>query len=116
MTPDKVYPKRHEIDIKFQEKYGVSAYKHPRMGKKSFEKKMKKEGFTYKEFLERNPIYKWNFELNKKIALPEGIPDNIRESIIKSYDNAETIKNEAELSKWFMKYNMINLIGIIGLL
>jgi len=112
LTPEKAYPKRHEIDIKFKEKYGVSAYKHPRFGKKTFYKKQ----INPKQILEENPIHKWNFELNKKISLPSGIPKEIKEKIIFEYENVETTKNIAKLNEFFMKYGLIELIGITGLL
>jgi hypothetical protein len=120
MTPEKAYSKRHEIDLGFTKKYGESAYKHPRFGKKSFMKKIEKEGKDYrtavKDYLKINPIHKWNFELNKKIALPNGIPDEIKQEIIAAYENASNVRDITELNKWFMQYNMVNLIGITGLL
>ena len=116
LTPEKIYPRRHEFDVKFAEKYDVSAFKHPRFGKSSFEKKMKKEGFTYKDFMKKNPIHIWNFKLNKKISLPDGIPDDIKSDIINSYDISKSELNPGEMTQYFMKYQLVNLIGIIGLL
>jgi len=119
MYPDvtelKAYPKRHEIDLAFRKKTGKSAYKHPRMGAKTFKKKMEKEGFTIDEFLSRNPIYKLNYELNKKLALPSGIPDEIKQAIINEYDNASSKKNEQALIDYFMKYGAVDLIGLLPL-
>jgi len=113
ITELQAWPKRYEIDQKFIEKYGVSAYKHPRFGAKSYYKKQEKEGFTNEEFLDRNPIYRMNYELNKKISLPEYIPDDIRRIIIDEYDKKHNEKNPAKLNEYFLGNNLFNLIGKI---
>jgi len=127
MTELKAWPKRHEIDISFGIKHAedfpelaakdkLSAYKHPRFGAKSFYKKQEKEGFTYQEFLDRNPIHQLNYDLNTLISMPETIPEDIRQSIIDAYDNLENNKNPGMLSEYFLSNNMFELIGRIGLL
>lgn len=115
LTELKAYPKRYEIDESFKRTFGVSAYKHPRMGAKSFKKKMDKEGFTPQEFLARNPIYQMNYDLNKKLALPSGIPQKIRDIIIEEYDKAPTDLDNKELANYFMKYGMLDLLGQLHL-
>lgn len=110
-TEIQAYPKRYEIDMAFQKSHGVSAYKHPRLGAKSFYKKMDKEGFTVQEFLDRDPIYQLNYDLNKKLALPSGIPDYIRELILDEYDNTPIVRDNGQLTEYFMKYGLINLVG-----
>ncbi len=112
ITPEKAYPKRHELDLKFKEKHGVSAYKHPRFGKKTFYKK----NIDPKKILKENPIHEWNFELNKKISLPSGIPQKIKDKIIEEYHNVSNKKDIGKLNEFFMKYGLIELIGITGLL
>ncbi len=78
------YPKRFQIDQMFKKKHGekVSAYNHPRYGYKTFKKSKK----TLKEILKTNPIFEMNYQMNKELALPENIPDEIKEQIIKSYE------------------------------
>ena len=126
ITPLKVWEKRHEIDVGFKNKYKdkypelfekhkLSAWKQPRFGKTSFEKKMLKESFNEKEFLKKNPIYEKNFELNTKIAMPEEIPDEIRETIIHNYDNSNTERDMGKLSEFFMSYGLMKLIGKMGM-
>lgn len=116
ITPIQVWDKRHEIDIKYLAKKGVSAYKHPRFGKKSFEKKMAKEGFTLQEYIDRDPVFQKNYDLNEQIVLSEGIPPALRQDIIDSYENANTARNEGELASYFMSNNIIELVGRTGLM
>lgn len=108
--PDKkeidVYSKRFELDILFEKTYGESAYKHPPFGLKTFQKKKK----PLKEFLKENKIYKENYNLNKILALPEGIPPKIFQSIVDEY-NLENTKNYKELSNFFKEQNCFDLIG-----
>ena len=111
ITELQAWPKRFEIDQKFIEKYGVSAYKHPRFGAKSYYKKKEKEGFTDEEFLDRNPIYRLNYEVNKKISLPEYIPDDIRQKIKDAYYNKSNKKNLGELNKYLLENKLVNLMG-----
>jgi len=113
ITELQAWPKRFEIDQKFKEKFGESAYKHPRFGAKSYYKKQVKEGFTNEEFLDRNPIYKLNYELNKLISLPEYIPNEIRERVIREYDKEQGSKNPKVLNEYFLSNNLFNLIGKI---
>jgi len=113
MTELKVWPKRFEIDQAFIQKYGESAYKHPRFGAKSYYKKRDKEGFTDEDFLNRNPIHKLNLELNKKISLPEYIPNKIKKEIISEYDKEHPEKDAKRLNEYFLQNNLFNLIGKI---
>ena len=115
VTELQVYPKRHFVDIKFEEKYGVSAYKHPRFGKKSFEKKMAKDRFTMKSFIKENPIRIKNYKLNRQLVLPEGIPIDIRNNIIDRYMESNK-RDLGKLSEYFMSYGMMKLVGKISLL
>jgi len=116
MTPLQAYPRRHEIDVAFEKKYGVSAYKHPRFGAASFHKKMEKEGFTLQDFLKKDPIHIKNFALNKQLGLPSGIPQEIRDLIIHEYDNTNTTRDEAKLIEFFTEYGIFELIGKLGFL
>jgi len=113
LTELKVWPKHHEIDLKFQEKYGVSAYKHPRFGPKMFEK----SGQSLENFLKENPIHKLNYNLNKQLALPEMIPDSIRQKIIKEYENQKNKSpNYGELIKELTNKRLFELVGNVSLL
>lgn len=115
MTELKAYSKRHEIDLAFIKKHGVSAYKHPSFGPKNFEKRKKKENITDEDFLKENKIYGLNYELNKQLGLPSGIPEDIRYEIINAYDTSPNEPDFGNLINFFMKYGMINLVGKIGL-
>jgi len=101
-----MYPSRFKLDELFEKTYGESAYKHPPFGLKSFLKKK----IPLKEFLEENKIYGDNYELNKILALPEGIPPHIFQTIIKEY-NLENTKNYKELSNFFKEQNCFDLVG-----
>ena len=81
------YPKRFQIDEMFKKKHSktgekVSAYNHPRFGYKTFKKGKK----SLKEILKLNPIFEMNYKMNKTLALPENIPQEIKEKIINSYE------------------------------
>jgi len=102
---------RHKVDVLFKEKFGKSAYKHPPLGAVSFYKKQVKEGFSTQEFLDRDPIYQMNYDLNKKLGLPEGIPTEIREKIIAEYNVSSDVKNNKALTDYFMGYGLIELIA-----
>jgi len=126
LTPLKVWPKRHEVDMGFKEKHAnkfpeltekdkLTAWKHPRFGAKSFNKKMLKENFTTDDYMETNPIHQLNFDLNAKIALPENIPEDIRQDIIDEYDNSSVTLDAGKLSKYFMDYGIMDLVGKVGL-
>ena len=110
MTELKAWPMRHEIDIAFEEKYGESAYKHPRYGYKMF----LRSKLTVTELLAQNPIYKLNYDLNKIIAMPEGIPQEIRKNIIEEYHNAPSEKNAKELNTFFIENNLFELTEFIA--
>jgi len=116
VKPINVWDKRHEIDLSFEEKYGVSAYKHPRFGLKTYIKYCEKNSLTLDGFLKLDPIYRKNYELNCKLAFPEGVPKQIREDIIKTYDNASTEANYGKLVEEFTEKGMFDLIGKITLL
>lgn len=108
LYPDKceieLYEKRFELDELFTTKFGESAYKHPRFGLKSF----MKTKLTVEELLNQNPIYEKNYLLNREIALPEGIPPDISQSVIKAY-NTPTQQNKKALSTYFKQNGMFEL-------
>ena len=114
--PDKnelaVWDKRHEIDVAFETKFGVSAYKHPRYGYKMF----LRSKLTIMELLATNPIYKKNYELNKIIAMPDGIPQHIRAQIIEEYNSADITKRPKELQKYFKENGLFELTARLPLM
>ena len=126
MTELKAWPKRHEIDQAFIAKHKVqypelfeknklSAYKQPPFGAKSYNKKKLKEGFTDQEFLDRDPIHQLNYDLNTMLALPAGIPEDVRQLIIDEYDNTGKVLDTGALTKYFMDNNIFELIGKLGM-
>ncbi len=104
-----LWSKHHEIDTKFKDKHGVSAYKQPRFGWKSY----LKSGKSVQELLDENPIHKLNYDLNKSLGLPEGIPENIQDSIIEEYNNADDTRHGKDLTKYFMDNHMFELTSKI---
>ena len=106
------WDKRHEIDVLFEKKYNQSAYTHPRYGYKMF----KKSKMKLSELLSQNPIYTKNYHINKKIALPEGIPEDIKYNIIEQYNSSCTRRNNKELQTFFNDYKLFDLCSSIPLL
>jgi len=126
MTELKAWPKRHEIDQSFIKKHKedfpelfeknkLSAYKQPPFGAKSYAKKKAKEGFTDQEFMDRNPIHQLNYDMNEMLALPAGIPDDIRQLIINEYDTTGNNINPGELNNYFLNNGCFELIGKMGM-
>jgi hypothetical protein len=107
-----LYPKRFKIDIMFKEKYGVDAYSQPRFGYKMLKKSKK----NIEDILEENKIYKLNYEMNQKLALPENIELGVKNDIITQYNQKPDTKNGACLSKYFMKNGLFELSGLLPLL
>lgn len=114
--PDKneldVWEKRHEIDVMFEKKYGVSAYNHPRYGYKMF----MKSALTVQGLLAQNPIYQLNYDLNKKVAMPDGIPQGIRHNIIEMYNDAPTTRRALALQKFFKEQQLFEMNSKISFL
>ncbi len=107
-----VWDKRHEIDIAFMDKTEKSAYKHPRYGYKMF----LKSDLTVRELLDQNPIYRKNYELNKLIALPDGIPQDIRKSIMDMYESAPAVRNAKALKQYFKENHLFKLMSSLPFL
>ena len=111
-----MYKHHHEIEDKFAKKHnyekGYDAYKHPRFGYKSWKKKNQ----PLEELLNEHPLYKENYERNKKMCLPEYVPDELKEKIIQAYYSAETQTNYANLQKYFQQNNLFELLGSVSFL
>lgn len=105
-----VYDKRFKLDEIFTNTYGESAYNQPRYGAKTFMKSNK----TIEDLLSENPIYEKNYMMNRKIALPEGIPTEISAKIIEAYNTVPTEINIPELQKYFTSSGSFELLGIVG--
>jgi hypothetical protein len=103
------YPKRFKIEKYFEDKYNKKAYSHPRFGYKSF----KKSGKSVEDLLNENEIYRWNYEMNKKLALPEFIPDDLRTQIIDTYKQSNSTQNYSCLYEYLMKYNLFEVTSSI---
>jgi len=116
VNPADVWDKRHEVDIAFEEKHGISAYKHPRFGLKTYIKYCEKNSLTLDDFLKIDPLYRKNYDLNCILAFPEGIPKQLRADIITEYDSALTEANYGSLVEQFTEKGMFDLIGKITLL
>ena len=107
-----VYHKHHQIEKMFKEKTGKEAYKHPRFGYKSMLKAKK----TVEDVLNENEMHRLNYNRNKTLSLPEGIPAEYKEQVIKVYHTALTDRDMGLLQGFFMKKNLFELMGTIGLL
>jgi len=108
-----LYPKRFMIETKFEEKFGVGskAYNHPRFGYKSFKKSNK----VLKTLLKENKIYEMNYSMNKKLALPENIPDEMKDKIIESY-NRQHENNTGCFESYLMENNLFELTSMLYLM
>ena len=95
------YDKHHKIEKMFVAKTGYDAYKHPRFGYKSFIKTKKSLETLFKE----NSLYEKNYRMNQRLALPEMIPDEIKNAIIQMYLEKRKVKNfnSQILMKYFRK-------------
>ena len=98
----RLYPKRFEINQAFEDKHNKSAYNHPRYGYKMFLRTKK----TIDEILDENEIYKWNYEMNRKLALPESIPSEISKEIIDTYKESSNEMNYQCMYDFLMKYSL----------
>ena len=107
-----VYDKHHQIEKMFKEKTDKEAYKHPRFGYKSMLKAKK----TVEDVLKENKLHRLNYNRNKMLALPEGIPTDYKKLIIQQYHDASTDKDMGLLQGFFMKKNLFELMGTVGLL
>ena len=105
------YSKRFQIEMAFKEKYGedAEAYKHPRFGYKMLKRSKK----TLKDILKENKIHKMNYEMNKKLALPENIPDDIKNEIINSYKKYHNLSDFNCFSNFLLKYRLFELSSLI---
>jgi len=111
----RAYPFRHELNERIYQKYGFYAYSHPQFGVKTLSKLMQ-DGNSIDDILSENPIYKLNYELNKKLVLRENVPDKIQNDIIENYLNANTNRNIAKLIEYFTNIGAFELIGMVGLM
>ena len=113
-----LYHKHHEIEKMYQMKMDaagtpkIKAYKQPRFGWKNFIKSKK----TIKQVLDENKIHKLNYEMNKKLALPEEIPDDIIQDIIYSYENAPNKRNNKELLEFINENKIFEISNKLPLL
>lgn len=76
-----------------------------RFGETSLKKKIKEFG-SLDAFLDSNPIYRLNFERNKKLVLEEGVPPKIEAQIIKQYVEAPILFNIEQLTKYLNYYEL----------
>jgi len=110
----KLWPKRFEIDTKFEDKTGFKAYKHPRYGWKTFKKSFGLHNFNI--LLNENEIYKLNHQCNKNLAMQDEIPQSITDNIINDYNNAPNEKNIGDLQKFFISNNLFELTHTVAFL
>ena len=111
-----VYDKHHQIEKMYTKKMEaagtpkIQAYKHPRFGYKSFEKSKT----TLKELLNQNPIHKKNFQRNKRLCLPSGIPEDYKQQVIEAYKASSAKPNYKNLQKFFSEHRLFELQGNIS--
>jgi len=122
-TPLQVWAKRHEIDIAFQAKHkddfpdvkNLSAWKHPKFGRKTFQKKLDSGKITLESFLAENPIHQLNYNLNETLAMPYKIPKEIRQCIIDEYNETPCDLKPLGLNEYFNANSLFSLFGKAGL-
>ena len=71
---------------------------------------------TVEDVLKESEMYRLNYNRNKALALPEGIPTDYKKLIIQQYNTAKADKDMGLLQGFFMKKNLFELMGTIGLL
>ena len=112
-----LYDKHHLIEKAFDDKMELlhpnekklpKAYKHPRFGYKSFKKGKK----SLQDILVENPIHVKNYDRNKRLCLPTGIPQNYRNSIIAEYER-EHQSNVQKLQSYLIKNGLFELTAKI---
>ncbi len=110
-----MYPRHHDIEKMYQKKMDalgtpkIKAYAQPRFGWKGHVKTKK----TIKDVLNENPIHQMNYDMNKKLALPDEIPQDIRDNIIKEYDNSVSKRQPKEIKKFLDENSLFKLIAKI---
>lgn len=102
------------FDVYYKNKKGENTakmiFKKTRFGEKTAQKLIPTiAGYFDKSEREKNfrrQLEFENFQLNKKLIHPSGIPEEIKENILEAYKTSTSSKNEAEQNKFFKKYNL----------
>ena len=84
-------------------------YRTIRFGPSNLAKEIKKFG-SLDSYLDSNPLYRENYERNKILVLTEGIPDYIRENILKGFKDASVEYSHKEFEKYLNENNLSSLL------
>ena len=84
-------------------------YDKPRFGKSTVDKLIKKFG-SLDKFLDSNPIYRMNYELNKRLVLDSEIPMKIETDILRQYINSKNELDFEKIEKFLNYYQLYDLI------
>lgn len=110
-----------ELKIKLLSEYDVycynragerqekDVYKKIRFGSTTLEKAIKKHG-SLDGFLDSHPLYRPHYERNRILVLTEGIPDYIREGVIKEFANATDSYNHPEFEEYLKENNLSSML------
>lgn len=105
LTPEQFWKLRDSTKDKLQNAFGGVMFKHSRFGPSTLRKEIKKFG-SLDNWLDSNPLYRINYERNKKLILSEYIPGDIKNSIMIEFDHASTDFNELEFRGFLSKYHL----------
>lgn len=84
-------------------------YKKISFGPKTLTKKIKEFG-SLDNFIDSNPQYRYNYERNKKLVLTEGIPDYIREGVLKAFAGAKYDYNFKAFEEYLSENNLSSVL------
>ena len=110
-----------ELKIKLLSEYDVycynragerqekDVYKKIRFGSTTLEKAIKKHG-SLDDFLDSHPLYREHYERNRVLVLTEGIPDYIREGVVKEFANATDSYNHSEFEEYLKENNLSSML------
>ena len=61
-------------------------------------------------FLDSHPLYREHYDRNRILVLTEGIPDYIRDGVIKEYSEAEDTYNHLEFEEYLKENNLSSML------
>ena len=91
------------------EKCGLLAmhgFKKVRFGEKSAEKFAKDLEKNLSGDSDEKALLRYNFQFNKTLIHPSGIPQSIKENILSAYDTCEAKSNFNGIMNFFLKYSL----------
>ena len=81
----------------------------PNLGAVKLHKNIKSFG-SLELWLDSHPLYKKHYDLNYKLVMEEGIPDDVRELILHNYENVDRTYNQDEIEECFKRNKISQFI------